>query len=269
MFFAPTFCNFGVAALYNIYLSSMTITNKATIIQWNNEKGFGFATANGIKYFVHVSALGRPSRSPRVGDTIVVNTFGKGEKGPRIEKGLLDGVPTLENTNPRQMHFGRPRKQRPVRDFMRALCIVLALIAGAYTLVGKLGSSSQQPRSVAVQTNVSASQYTSKDEVARFICDNGYLPPNYVNKNEGIRMYESKTGKRFERWNFNPQRTLGVMIGGDRFSNRDGKLPSGDYREADVDYFETNRGPRRLVYTSGCNIYYTSDHYGSFVKLEF
>ena len=254
--------------LNNTYLSNMTITNKATIIQWNNEKGFGFATANGVKYFVHVSALGRPSRSPRVGDTIVVNTFGKGEKGPRIESGLLDGVPTLENM-PRQTHFARPRKQRPVRNFMRVLCVVLALIAGTYTLVGKLGSSSQQPQSTATQTNVNASQYTSKDEVARFICENGYLPPNYVNKNEGIRMYESKTGKRFERWNFNPQRTLGVMIGGDRFSNRDGRLPQGDYREADVDYFETNRGPRRLVYASGCNIYYTSDHYESFVKLKF
>ena len=247
----------------------MTITNKATIIQWNNEKGFGFATANGIKYFVHVSALGRPPRAPRVGDTIVVSSFGKGEKGPRIEKGLIEGVSTLENSHPRQTHFARPRKQRPVRDFMRALCVVLALIAGIYTLIGKQGSSSPQPSVVATQASVSDSKYTSKDEVARFICDNGYLPSNYVSKSEGQRLYESKTGKRFERWNFNPLRTLGVMIGGDRFSNREGKLPSGDYREADVDYFETNRGPRRLVYTSGCNIYYTSDHYESFVKLNF
>ena len=247
----------------------MTITNKATIIQWNNEKGFGFATANGIKYFVHVSALGRPSRAPRVGDTIVVSSFGKGEKGPRIEKGLIEGVSTLENSHPRQSHFARSRKQRPVRNFMRALCDVLALIAVAYTLIGKQGSSSPQPSVVATRTSVSDSKYTSKDEVARFICDNGYLPSNYVSKSEGQRLYESKTGKRFERWNFNPLRTLGVMIGGDRFSNREGKLPSGDYREADVDYFETNRGRKRLVYTSGCNIYYTSDHYESFVKLNF
>lgn len=246
----------------------MTITNKATIIQWNNEKGFGFATANGVKYFVHVSALGRPSRSPRVGDTIVVNTFGNGEKGPRIESGSLDGVPTMQETRPRQMHVTRPRKQRPVRDFMRVLCVVLALIAVTYTLVGKLGSSSRQSGAT-TQTSEVAAQYTSKDEVARYICENGYLPPNYVNKNEGIRMYESKTGKHFERWNFNPLRTLGVMIGGDTFGNREGRLPSADYREADVDYFETNRGTRRLIYTSGCNIYYTSDHYKSFVKLKF
>ena len=30
----------------------MPITNKATVTQWNEEKGFGFATANGIKYFI-------------------------------------------------------------------------------------------------------------------------------------------------------------------------------------------------------------------------
>ena len=247
----------------------MTITNKATIIQWNNEKGFGFATANGIKYFVHVKALGRPSRSPRVGDTIVVSSFGKGEKGPRIEKGSLEGVPSMENALPRQTHFAHPRKNKSLRKFMFNLCIVLAIIAGIYTLVGKLGSSSSLPSVIPTQTSVSDSKYTSKDEVARFICDNGYLPPNYVNKNEGIRMYESKTGKSFERWNFNPLRTLGVMIGGDRFENRKGNLPSGDYREADVDYFGPNRGTNRLVYASGCNIYYTSDHYESFVKLNF
>ena len=247
----------------------MTITNKATIVQWNDQKGFGFATANGVKYFVHVSALGRPSRFPRVGDTIVVNTFGKGEKGPRIEKGELEGVPSQEKSHIHQKYFERPRTNRPVRDFMRALCVVLALIAGAYTLVDKLGPSSRQSGAVATQTNEVAAQYTSKDEVARFICDNGYLPSNYVNKNEGIRMYESKTGKRFERWNFNPQRTLGVMIGGDSFENREGRLPPEDYREADVDYFGSNRGTKRLVYARGCNIYYTSDHYESFVKIKF
>ena len=142
----------------------MTITNKATIIQWNNEKGFGFATANGIKYFVHVSALGRPSRAPRVGDTIVVSSFGKGEKGPRIEKGSLEGVPSMENALPRQTHFAHPRKNKSLRKFMFNLCIVLAIIAGIYTLVGKLGSSSSLPSTIATQTSVSDSKYTLKDE---------------------------------------------------------------------------------------------------------
>ena len=247
----------------------MTITNKATITQWNNEKAFGFATANGVKYFVHINALGRPSRSPRVGDTIVVSAFGKGEKGPRIESGVLDGVPSLESVRPRQASFTRPRKNKSLRKFMFAVCIVLAVIAGASSIIGKLSSASHYSDSVAMQPVSNTSQYTSKDEVAKFICDYGYLPSNYVSKSEGKRLYESKTGNSFTKWNFNPLTTLGVMIGGDSFSNREGLLPAGDYREADVDYFGSNRGTKRLVYTSGCNIYYTSDHYKTFNKMSF
>ena len=68
----------------------MAITNKATIIQWNDEKCFGFAVANGVKYIVHLNSLRNLTRSPRIGDTIVVYSFGKSEKGPRIESGVLE-----------------------------------------------------------------------------------------------------------------------------------------------------------------------------------
>ena len=232
----------------------MPITNKATITQWNSEKGFGFATANGVKYFLHISALGKPARQPQVGDTITVYSFGKSPKGPRIEKGtLIIGTP--------------PRKSKPLRRFMLCLCIALAAISGIYSFVVKESGSADSTSISTTTPSPASSQYTSRDEVAKFICDNGYLPPNYVSKNEGKRLYEAKTGNTFTKWNFNPMTTLGVMIGGDDFQNREGRLPPGDYREADVDYFAENRGTKRLVYTSGCNIYYTSDHYGSFTKL--
>jgi cold shock CspA family protein len=246
------------------------ITNRATVVQWNDEKGFGFATANGVKYFVHQSALGRTARPPKVGDTITVGLFGKGEKGPRIEKGTLDGVDVLENVRPvRSSNSKAPRRNKAFRKFMFSLCIVLMVISGIYTLADKFFASGKSSRSIAAtEATVSGSQYTTKDEVAKFICNNGYLPSNYVSKKEGIRLYERKTGRAFERWNFNPQRMLGVMIGGDVFENREGKLPSGSYKEADVDYFENNRGRNRLIYGDNCNIYYTSDHYESFSKMN-
>ena len=37
---------------------------------------------------------GKSAREPQVGDTITVYSFGKSPKGPRIEKGALDGVPS-------------------------------------------------------------------------------------------------------------------------------------------------------------------------------
>ena len=110
--------------------------------------------------------------------------------------------------------------------------------------------------------------YTTKDSVAAYLCKFDKLPSNYVGKNEGQSLYESKTGNTFEKWNFNPWTTLGVMIGGDVFDNREGLLPSGSYHEADVDYSAKNRGTKRLIYQSDCVIYYTADHYESFNKLE-
>ncbi|MCQ2096918.1 MAG: hypothetical protein MJY87_03120 [Fibrobacter sp.] len=119
--------------------------------------------------------------------------------------------------------------------------------------------------------------YTSKDSVAAYVCKFDKLPQNYVGKSEGQKLYESSTGNAFSKWNFNPWKTLGVMIGGDNFNNfasdpeyYHSTLPEGNYREADVDYGNaTSRGTKRLVYQSGCVIYYTADHYESFSRINF
>ena len=117
--------------------------------------------------------------------------------------------------------------------------------------------------------------YTTRDSVAAYLCKFDKLPGNYVGKNEGKKLYESKTGNTFDKWNFNPLTTIGVMIGGDNFDNLASNpenfhetLPEGSYHEADVDYSGANRGTKRLVYQPDCVIYYTADHYETFYKLE-
>lgn len=117
--------------------------------------------------------------------------------------------------------------------------------------------------------------YTTKDSVAAYLCKFDKLPANYVGKNEGKKLYESKTGKTFEKWNFNPWATINVMIGGDNFDNFASSpdnyhetLPEGSYHEADVEYSAKNRGTKRLVYQPDCVIYYTADHYETFTRME-
>ena len=132
---------------------------------------------------------------------------------------------------------------------------------------GKNNSSSADIKSIyeAIQES---GKYTTKDSVAAYLCKFDKLPSNYVSKAEGQKLYESKTGKTFEKWNFNPWTTIGVMIGGDSFSNDKSMLPQGSYHEADVDYSANNRGTKRLMYQGGCTIYYTANHYESYSEIK-
>jgi len=129
------------------------------------------------------------------------------------------------------------------------------------------GSSSANEKSIYEAVEESG-LYTTRDSVAAYLCKFDKLPGNYVGKNEGQKLYESKTGNTFDKWNFNPWTSIGVMIGGDIFGNNEGLLPEGSYHEADVDYFDESRGNKRLVYASDCVIYYTSSHYKSFTQLD-
>ena len=161
---------------------------------------------------------------------------------------------------------------------MKTLKLSLAFLFSAFIVacstptVSSDESDEKSSSSVAAKSIYEAVEesglYTTKDSVAAYLCKFDKLPGNYVGKDEGISIYESKTGKTFSKWNFNPWTTLGVMIGGDVFENREGLLPNGSYREADVNYSAKNRGTKRLIYQSDCVIYYTADHYNSFDKLE-
>lgn len=74
----------------------MPFSNVAQIVDWEPKSKFGFAIANGQRYFVHISALGSIARQPEVGDTIIVERFEKTDTGKKIAAGVLDGVPPRE-----------------------------------------------------------------------------------------------------------------------------------------------------------------------------
>lgn len=100
--------------------------------------------------------------------------------------------------------------------------------------------------------------YTSRDDVALYIYLYHRLPGNYITKSQA----ESQYGD----YNDIPR---SMNIGGDRFQNREGRLPSGyTYYECDIGTSGgSNRGSRRIVFTTSGIVYYTSDHYKTFTRL--
>lgn len=106
--------------------------------------------------------------------------------------------------------------------------------------------------------------YTKKEDVALYLHTYGKLPKNYVNKKDAKALgWESSKGNL---WDVTDQ----MSIGGDRFGNREKRLPEKDgrvYYECDLNYEGAYRGPERLVYSSDGLIYYTGDHYETFTLL--
>ena len=105
--------------------------------------------------------------------------------------------------------------------------------------------------------------YTSKEDVALYIQTYGHLPDNFITKNEARELGWS--GGSLEPY------AEGCCIGGDRFGNREGRLPDAagrSYTECDIDTLgAASRGAKRIVFSNDGLIYYTEDHYETFELL--
>ena len=102
--------------------------------------------------------------------------------------------------------------------------------------------------------------YHTKEDVALYIYLYKCLPNNFVTKSQAKDLYNWKSGSLSK---------YGKCIGGDRFYNNEGLLPSGyTYYECDIGtLYTSSRGSKRLVFTYSGIVYYTDDHYESFVRL--
>lgn len=105
--------------------------------------------------------------------------------------------------------------------------------------------------------------YDSRDDVALYLHLYGALPQNYITKRQARELGWS--GGSVEVY------APGYCIGGDRFGNYEGLLPEAagrTYYECDIDTFgASSRGAKRIIYSSDGLIYYTEDHYASFMLL--
>ncbi|SDJ30216.1 ribonuclease domain-containing protein [Chryseobacterium jejuense] len=114
------------------------------------------------------------------------------------------------------------------------------------------GSSSAQ---------VSIEKLTEEKTVINYVKQNHKLPDYYITKREA----------RNQGWNPSKGNLCEILpgraIGGDKFGNREGRLPDGNqYFEADVNYDCGGRNADRIIYTKNGDVYLTKNHYKSFEK---
>lgn len=105
---------------------------------------------------------------------------------------------------------------------------------------------------------------TDATRVASWLQQHRQLPDYYISKNAARR----------QGWNAGKGNLCDVLpgraIGGDRFSNREKRLPQQPGRqwyEADVNYRCGHRNADRLLYSSDGLILLSTDHYRSFKKV--
>ena len=101
-------------------------------------------------------------------------------------------------------------------------------------------------------------------DIADYIFEHGELPDNFITKKEA-----QKLGWDSSR-NYVGDVAPGKSIGGDRFGNYEGRLPSKKGRqwyEADCYYQGKKRNAHRILYSNDGLVYYTDDHYETFTQM--
>lgn len=99
-------------------------------------------------------------------------------------------------------------------------------------------------------------------DIVRSLNQHHQLPAYFITKREA-RKLGWHPGLPFNRI----VALRGKSIGGDRFGNYERRLPSGDWKEADLDYQGGRRNAKRIVFSQEGVQYVTVDHYQQFHKV--
>ena len=154
-----------------------------------------------------------------------------------------------------------------------ALLLVFSVLSGCGGAAPGVPSCTAAPAADAVSPGESdksspaaldeGGEYTSAEDVALYLHLYAHLPQNFITKKDA----------RALGWNGGglDDYADGKCIGGDRFGNYEGLLPDApgrEYHECDIDTLPADsRGATRIVYSNDGLIYYTEDHYESFILL--
>ena len=106
-------------------------TDIAIVSQWDEAKGHGVATIDGLNYFVKQSALRNLYNTPKVGDKIIVYKYNKTENGGRIVDGKLECATIVSGgTSLRASKTVGCKVNVSPRVMLLFLGVILAIVAG-------------------------------------------------------------------------------------------------------------------------------------------
>ncbi len=147
----------------------------------------------------------------------------------------------------------------------RLVAVFVLLVAAIMLLTGCAANASGNRNQNYTKQEAAASEAMDEAQrIADYIFENGKLPDNFIRKQEAERLgWDS-------RYNYVSDVAPGKSIGGDRFGNYEERLPvvqGRKYYEADCWYRGGKRNAYRIIYSSDGHVWYTGDHYKTFVEL--
>ena len=151
------------------------------------------------------------------------------------------------------------RRNRLAAVFVLLLAAVMLLTGCAASASGNRNRNTAKPEVTATPGPMDEAQ-----RIADYIFEYGKLPDYFIRKQEAERLgWDS-------RYNYVSDVAPGKSIGGDRFGNYEERLPvvqGRKYYEADCYYRGGKRNAYRIIYSSDRHVWYTGDHYETFVEL--
>ena len=151
------------------------------------------------------------------------------------------------------------RRNKPITVFVILLAAVMLLCGCASGASGKDGQQAANPDAAVTPGPMDEAQ-----RLADYLFENGKLPDNFIRKKEAESL-GWKTTCRYVS-DLGP----GTAIGGDYFGNYEERLPvikGRKYYEADCFYQGGPRNEYRIIYSNDGHVWFTGDHYETFVEL--
>ncbi|MCR5566949.1 MAG: ribonuclease [Clostridiales bacterium] len=152
------------------------------------------------------------------------------------------------------------RRNRLAAVFVLLLAAVMLLTGCAASASGNRNQNAAKPEATTTPGPMDDAQ-----RIADYIFEYGKLPDNFIRKQEAERLgWDPRMGINLS------DVAPGKSIGGDRFGNYEERLPvvqGRKYYEADCWYRGGRRNAYRIIYSNDGHVWYTGDHYETFVEL--